>query len=70
MNTSPWLSLIELAVYVRALKADGAPSPDAARMWARRHGVIPAHRGRRVLFARADVDAALMGVSLFRRKVS
>jgi hypothetical protein len=58
---SPWLSVIELAIYIRALKADGSPSADAARMWARRHGVVPGHRGRRVLYARADVEAALTG---------
>jgi hypothetical protein len=58
---SPWLSVVELAIYIRALKVDGAPSPDAARMWAKRHGVVPGHRGRRVLYARADVEAALTG---------
>ena len=70
---SPWLSLVELAVYIRALKAsDGAPSPDAARKWARRHGVMAAHRGRRLLFARADVDEALTGIRprLFGRRLN
>lgn len=60
-NESPWLSPVELATYIRCLKADGTPSSDGARMWARRHRVIPAHRGRRLLYARADVDAALVG---------
>jgi hypothetical protein len=59
--SSPWLSPVDLATYIRCLKADGTPSPDGARMWARRHGVVPAHRGRRLLYARADVDAALTG---------
>jgi len=59
---SPWLTPIELAIYIRCLKADGVtPSVDGARMWAKREGVIAAHRGRRVLYARADVEAALTG---------
>jgi hypothetical protein len=58
---SPWLSLVELAVYIRCLKADGSPSADGARMWAKRHGVVSGHRGRCVLYARVDVEAALTG---------
>ena len=57
---SPWLSLVELAAYVRCLKADGTPSADGARQWAKRHGVRAGHRGRRVLYARADVDLAIV----------
>ncbi len=71
MNESPWLSLEELAVYTRCLKADGSPSLDGARMWAKRNGVIAGHRGRRVVYAKVDVDAALTGgLSVFRRKAS
>jgi hypothetical protein len=61
VEISPWLSAEELAVYVRCLSHEGAPSAEAARKWAKRHGVVAAHRGRCVLYARADVEAALTG---------
>jgi hypothetical protein len=51
---SPWLNSSGLADYI------GAPTAKAARMWALRHGVVAVHRDRRVLYARADVEAVLL----------
>lgn len=36
-----------------------SPSPAAFRMWLRRHGIATMRRGRRVLVARRDLDAAI-----------
>jgi hypothetical protein len=50
---SPWLDSQEAADLVRC------PTRRAFREWARRAGIVPVHRGTRVLYAKRDVDAAL-----------
>lgn len=50
---SPWMTSAEGADLVRC------PTRKAFRMWAQRAGIIPVHRGRVVLYARADVAGAL-----------
>jgi hypothetical protein len=53
-SSSPWLDSADGAELVRC------PSRKAFRAWARRAGIIPVHRGTRVLYAKRDVDAALV----------
>ena len=55
---SPWLDSLELGDYLRYTGTE-AQRRDAAVKWARRHHVIPAHRGRRLLYSRRDVDQVL-----------
>lgn len=50
---SPWMTSADGAVLVCC------PTRKAFRMWAQRSGIIPIHRGRVLLYARADVQAAL-----------
>lgn len=37
----------------------GSPTRAAFRMWAKRAGLVPAHRGRRLVFSRRDLKAEL-----------
>jgi hypothetical protein len=56
-----WFTSVQAAAYV------GCPTVEAFRLWARRHGVPCAHRGRRLLFHPRDLDAAV-GASDVRRE--
>lgn len=49
----PWLSALHAAEYL------DCPSIQAFYMWYRRHRIVPAKRGRSLLFARADLDRAI-----------
>lgn len=55
-----WLNTDTAAVYI------GAPSRDAFRKWAKRHGVVCCRRGRRIVVARRDLDRAL-GADVLQR---
>jgi hypothetical protein len=52
----PWFSAPTAAKY---LDFQGQAPVKAFRQWARRHGVATAHRGRCVLFAKADLLVAI-----------
>ncbi len=49
----PWLNTDSAALYL------DFPSINAFRKWARKAGVVGVRRGRRLLFAKHDLDAAL-----------
>lgn len=51
--TKPFFNTETATAYV------DAPSVRAFRAWAKRHGVASGHRGRRLMFARVDLDRAL-----------
>lgn len=51
-----WLTSKSLAAY---LDFDGRLARKAAREFARTHGITSAHRGRTVLYLKADVDRAI-----------
>jgi hypothetical protein len=53
-GTSPWLDSLQAA------EQYCAPNRRAFRAWARRAGIVPVHRGTRLLYAKRDVDAALV----------
>lgn len=53
VGPSPWMTSAEGADYVRK------PTPAAFRVWAMRRGIVPVHAGRKCLYARADVAAAI-----------
>lgn len=54
------MTSLEGAIYVRCLsRTTGDPSREAFLAWAKRRGLIPVYRGRTVLFAKRDIDAAL-----------
>jgi hypothetical protein len=53
-GSSPWLDSADGAELVRC------PSRKAFRAWARRARIVPVHRGSRVLYAKRDVEAALV----------
>jgi glutamine synthetase len=68
---SPWLDSERLAVHLSMYRKDtGTPYAENARKWAARNGIVPAHRGRKPLYARADVDAVLLRGQRRRRQAA
>lgn len=61
--TSPFLRSEEAAEYLRFVQPDGTPAIHELRVWAQRYGVRAFRRGRRLLFDRAELDAAIGRVS-------
>lgn len=60
----PWLRADSAA---RFLDFHGKTPVEAFRMWAKRHGVVTAHIGSRVLYAKTDLLRAIGATSLRKR---
>jgi len=62
---SVWMNAKTAAAY---LDMTDCKEPDEAfRVWAKRHGVPTARRGKRVLYQRRDIDRAIGALHLQKR---
>jgi hypothetical protein len=68
--TRQWLTMAELAEHGRFLTRDGQHySPEAARLFVRRHPDLPrAYRGRQLIVDRADFDRYVVAAGRADRK--
>lgn len=63
---SVWMNAKTAAAYLDC--SDCREPAEAFRVWAKRHGVLTARRGSRVLYSRTDIDRAIGAAHLPQRK--